>query len=325
MFKQIIGGQTIPVSGTVVPLTITSRGGSGATIGGQITSTSAQIVRNINAPNSITTTTVLPIAKVLPQPQTVGELVQQQQQQQPIQVVAVSSANLVAQQAPHQQNVFLHTRSPNPSAVQSSVVPTTFLPTTSTLYYESISTNSSATGGTMLSISAAPTSSNMTLSNISAVPSSTGLATSAAYAPVSNSNSSSFAVVPSSNRAGGQPMQSMISQPSANGQASITSLPLRFNPHLLVDNAQHQLLQSHISTQSSNIQTINSNTHHIITMQPSANARTSSDGQSTNHTAMLIPMSAKAAVTLANLQPAFTSAVTTSPRSGATRKRDIEG
>lgn len=288
---QIIGGQNIPVSGTVVPLTITSRGGAG---GAQNTNTNvSQIVRNINVSTTgnANSSTVLPIAKVMPQQQTANEIAQQQQQQhqqqqhqqhqqqqqqlqqqhqQHQQQAAPQQLHQQQQQVTlnqHQQNVFMHaTRSPNPVAAtntnhqqQSSTGGTTFLPSTGTYFYEPISTASgtSNTSGTLLTLSTAAMNSNIPHSTIASGTTNIGSGglTTVAYA----SQGSSFAVVPSSNRGNNsvgvginQQLQGMIPLSSSTGQsAQLQNVPVRFNPQLIVDSSQAQQ---------------NTSTHQIITM-----------------------------------------------------------
>lgn len=310
--QQIIGGPNIPVSGTVVPLSITSRVAAGSAAN---PSTGQLVTRNAN----VTTTTVLPIAKVLPQ-QT--ELVHGA-------ATTSSSSNLT------QQNVFLHTRSPNPSAVTSSTT-TTFLPTTGGgFFYEPISTmsagvTSSSGGGAVLSLSATPLA---TVSNHSSGPT-----TSVSYAPVGGT--SSFAAVPttSSTTTNRGVVVAQHQQQLQGMMPTQSSVPMRFNPQLLIDGSQQQPHQLQIHQQQSGSAT--ATTHQIITVQqqqqqPAANSSipathkvTTSELNTTSH--MVLPITAKGSATLANVTGAGANSssaavVTTSPRPTILRKRDSEG
>lgn len=314
--QQIVGGSNIPVSGGVVPLTITSRGLAGSVVSAA-NATTGQVVRNA----SITTSTVLPIAKVLPQQQT--EIVH-------VAVSAAAASNLT------QQNVFLHTRSPNPSVVTSA---TNFMPNSGAFYYEPISTLSSGgggptTSGTVLSLSAIPMATSS--SNNLGAPSSTSVT----YAPVSNS---SFAVVPT-NRAVSQQQSQVHGMIVSSAAPQLLSTSLRFNnAQLQVDGnqpqPQHQQLQ--VQQQShggGNVQ------QQIITVQQQSTGSVTGigaphkssqvDGQPQQPQAHVptthMLLSAKVAATIASVAsavPAVTSSagVTTSPRPTILRKRDNEG
>lgn len=124
----------MPASATVVPLTITSRGSNTFT-GTTIPSSSvSQIMRgnvNVMSTNNASSTTVLPIAKVVPQQQPSSN-----ENHHQVTVTANSGQT---------QNVFIHTRSTNPIVPNSSTgnnLPSnaSFLQASGTFYYEPNST-----------------------------------------------------------------------------------------------------------------------------------------------------------------------------------------
>lgn len=100
-----------------------------------------QIVRqNVNVNSSLgsitSTTSILPVAKVLPQQQLINEIHPQQ--------IPISSAG--------QNNMYIQTRSPsasvsNPQAILSNT--TSFIPASNTFFYEPTSTASSNTSLTL--------------------------------------------------------------------------------------------------------------------------------------------------------------------------------
>lgn len=184
-----------------MPLTITSRGAIASNSAAGI----SQIVRNINVPT--TSTNILPIAKVMPQANDVQPHQQLLQQQHHHHQVPVSTN--ISQQ--HQQNVFLHTRSPNPvvsiatSNISSTGNTATYMPTSAAFFYEPIST-AGVGGGAVLSLSTSTANNpNMVSQSIGGA---SGLTTSVSYAP----QTSSFAVVPSSTRSINQQLQGKTSQ-----------------------------------------------------------------------------------------------------------------
>lgn len=327
-------------------------------------------MRNINVSTSNNNATVLPMAKVLPQSQqqqqTANEIVQQQQHQIQHQQLQQQQQQIQQQQQQHQvqqqqqqqhhqqqqaihqqqvttigqqqqqqtqQNVFLHTRSPNPVVSNNSTISTntTFLPTSGAFFYEPISTVS---GGTVLSLSTtAVSNSNITqTTSLNATHIGTGLTSTVSYAP----QTSSFAVVPSSNRNINQQIHGkcfvihyltkkkklklnipgMIPLSTTTHTNQVQTVPVRFNPQLIVDGSNQQQLHQNQTA-----------SHQIITMQSTGGLQTTTNGSGTiiastnqqqtinvpHQTHMLIPVSTKG------------PSVTTSPRPSILRKRDNEG
>lgn len=310
--QQIIGGPNIPVSGTTVPLTITSRGG-----GPNQQNTISQIVRTVS--NSTNASAVLPIAKVMPQ-----------------QTLDLPAPIQLTQHHMTQQNVFLHTRSTNQASSNNNnnnnsnstiTATTSYLPSSQAFFYDPITTS----GTTVLSLSTAsstPSSSSSTLSSTSL---SSGLTTTVSYAPTS-----SFAVVPTAGGTNvstrqGEPIRFGISTtPSAatlnvfhagmiptTGHSisipqqqqqqpqQIQAVPVRFNPQLLVDST------TGTTTTAAAAATVSQQTNQIITMH-------SGQPHQQMHINKLAPavVATAASTTTSNASP---------PRPSILRKRDNEG
>lgn len=190
--QQLIAAQNQQQSGiaTVVPLSINTRTTNALTA--TMTSISGNI-RGANVAPVSTGTTILPIAKVLPQQQQ-NQLVAEIQQHQ--QTNNTTSANVTNQQ------ILLHARSPSTSGAVTSVsvgggVPSnvgSFIPSGGTYFYEHVANSSS--GNTVLTLtqtSSAPSMSNAQQNSVNT----SNIVTSVNYTPTGGG---SFAVVPTNNR-----------------------------------------------------------------------------------------------------------------------------
>lgn len=209
---------------------------------------SAHIVRMATTTSNTTSNsaTVLPIAKVLPQ--------QQQSVNEHSSIVTVSSVG-------NAQNVYIHSRSPsNPPTASSMATSTIVNPQTGSIisapsgtYYMPVS-SSSTSGNASIAISTAAVQTVTT--NSSTIATSIPLNTtslSASYAP----QSGSFAVVTSSNR-----------NTSSAATTSSQSIPVRFNPSVVVDANAHSVQGAIISMQQpivhSNQQQVQKSSHVLI-------------------------------------------------------------
>lgn len=178
---------------TVVPLSINTRTTNALTA--TMTSISGNI-RGANAASVSTGTTILPIAKVLPQQQQ-NQLVAEIQQHQ--HANNTTSANVTNQQ------ILLHARSPSttgavtPVSVGGGNVSSNvgqFIPSGGTYYYEHVANSSS--GNTVLTLTQTSSASSISNAqqNLNSVNTS-NIATSVNYTPTGGG---SFAVVPTNNR-----------------------------------------------------------------------------------------------------------------------------
>lgn len=233
--QQIIGSQ----GSGAAPLTITSRPTNTSLSGTSVTSlpaSSAQIVRgNLATSAPISSATVLPMAKVMPQ--------QQQQSNETATIVSVSSVG-------NTQNVYIHSRSPSNPSVSSIAV--------SNIVNSQAGSIISAPAGTFYMPVSSTSASNVAnnTSTIQSIPNNSSISTNvplntttltASYAP----QPGSFAVVPASSRG-------LVSSGNLTSTTSSQQVPVRFNPPLIDHSAQggaiislHQAHPSQVSSQGS--------------------------------------------------------------------------
>lgn len=285
---QLIGNQNQGIA-TVVPIAINSRTTNVLT--GTITSIQPQSISNTaNRTGNIipvsSGTTILPIAKVLPQQQQI--------------TTEQSNSTSVANTSVGQQQVLIHTRSPsttNTGNATANVLPSsgTFLPTSGTFYYEHSSHPNNGNQVLTLTTSNVNQGSSTSGTNIP-----NNLGTSVAYA----SSNGSFAVVQANSRTVNQ-IHGIVPTSNQSHTTQIQSVPLRFNPQLIVDTAQgHQ------------------GAHQIITMsQPASGAQNQNASGVLNTSVGTQPQQSQQTHVLI---PVTTKLASSSPRPSILKKRENE-
>ncbi|XP_055376179.1 uncharacterized protein LOC129608588 isoform X2 [Condylostylus longicornis] len=225
---QIISTQNVPVSATVVPLAITSKGATNV-----FTGTLNPIKAGTGIAGSIT--------KVISQ--SLQQQTQQQQQQHQANNSA-SVAEIITSQSgsgQHHQptSVFIHARPPNSGSGASggaTVIPNsgTFL-NSGTFYYESVPANSVTVSTGVLSLTTTTVTSTVSSSQPVTSISAGNISTSLPFSPSGNAGGGTFTVVPASavtNIAG-----SIGSSTSASGSRAIGQIQIPVSGNLPVVSA----------------------------------------------------------------------------------------